>query len=337
MSIVHEHAKDALNALLKSGADSTTDLVLFVDELLSLCDENRLLLKVQHDQCTVRVDGEGTAAERVPNPLRKSQLRAVLARIATVCAEKSNGPATPYGGEWDIWLNKDSKRQLRVSLQNTLDSQFVQIDAISSAESNDSQTFVSDEQRQTTPQTLHDQLSDLEDDMFSAISQQPSTPEFVVSTFLTFMPRFKDVVKQIVPDSKPLLFFFPEYPESIRDTRPKSLPGFDQIGGDITIADEIQRSPKSRGRTPYEVMSRESGVRDWQRLNRVEYILAMPIRAWVSGTGEVVGHLTITLNRECTPSMSAALGSIHRRFGLLFQQLMYLEQITEPVQDSPSE
>ena len=151
------------------------------------------------------------------------------------------------------------------------------------------------------------------------------------------MPRFKDVVKQIVPASNPLLFFFPEYPESIRDTRPESLSGFDQIGGDITIADEIHRSPNSRGRTPYELMSRKSDVRDWQRLNGVEYILAMPIRAWVSGAFEVVGHLTIMLNRECTPSMSATLGSIHRRFGLMFQQLMYLAQITEPIQDAPPE
>jgi hypothetical protein len=181
--------------------------------------------------------------------------------------------------------------------------------------------------------SFHNQLTDLEDDLLTAISQQPSTPEFVVTTFLTFVPRFKEVVELIVPDSKPLLLFFAEYPESVFKSQPGPLRGFDDVFGSVMMADEIRRHEQASGRVPYKVTIQDSDAREWMRLNRFTSIIAIPIRACVSGTVDIVGYMTVVLNRDCEAMTYSALSSILRRFGLLYEQTMYMAQIEEPIED----
>jgi hypothetical protein len=60
-------------------------------------------------------------------PLRKSVLRAALARLAVLCNERQGHSVTPYGGAGEITVAGDPRVVLRMAFVNTPDEQRVEM------------------------------------------------------------------------------------------------------------------------------------------------------------------------------------------------------------------
>jgi hypothetical protein len=76
----------------------TGGVVGVVDDVLAVCAEHELSLDWQADRCRIR-PAEGGWEELIDVPMRKPVFRAILARIAVLCNERSPGSVSPYGGE----------------------------------------------------------------------------------------------------------------------------------------------------------------------------------------------------------------------------------------------
>jgi hypothetical protein len=97
-----------------------------VDELLVLCEKHALQLDWQADRCRVRCMA-GDSQELTDVPLRKSVFRAILARVAALCNERSPSPISPYGGQAEIAVGADSATVFRVAITNTPSEQRLEL------------------------------------------------------------------------------------------------------------------------------------------------------------------------------------------------------------------
>lgn len=97
-----------------------------VDDLLGLCREQGLQLTWHANQCQVRALGAGTQ-EATAVPLSRSVFRAILARMAALCNERSPHSISPYGGEGELTAGPDPPAVLRVALANTPGEQRLQV------------------------------------------------------------------------------------------------------------------------------------------------------------------------------------------------------------------
>jgi hypothetical protein len=89
-----------------------------VDDLLSVWQEHALQLDWQPDRCRVRVAGGDW--DEVPDVgLRRSVFRAVLARVAVLCNERSPNSVSPYGGQGELSLGTSPPAVFRVTFANT--------------------------------------------------------------------------------------------------------------------------------------------------------------------------------------------------------------------------
>lgn len=104
----------------------TRGVVGLVDDLLRLCQEQRLQLDWQADGCRVRSLARGWE-EVIDRPLRKSVFRAILARLAALCNERSPNSVSPYGGQGNLSAGANSATLFRVSFTNTPDQQWFQL------------------------------------------------------------------------------------------------------------------------------------------------------------------------------------------------------------------
>jgi hypothetical protein len=98
-------------------------VVGLVDDLLRLCPEHGLHLDWQAGRCRVRSLGENGSQEVLDRPFRKSVFRAVLARIAALCNERSPGSVSPYGGQGKLVLESEPSTIFRITFVNTSDEQ----------------------------------------------------------------------------------------------------------------------------------------------------------------------------------------------------------------------
>ena len=101
-------------------------VVGLVDDLLRLCQEQGLHLDWQGDSCRVRSLTRGTE-EVLTTPLRKSVFRAVLARVATLCNERSPNSISPYRGQGELTVGADPSRVVRVGLVNNPSEQRLEL------------------------------------------------------------------------------------------------------------------------------------------------------------------------------------------------------------------
>src|SRR5690348_13824080 len=85
-----------------------------VDDLLAVCREHGLQLDWQVDRCRVRRCG-GDWEELPDLPLRKSVFRAVLARIAVLCNERTPNSVSPYGGQGELSVGANPPAVFRVT------------------------------------------------------------------------------------------------------------------------------------------------------------------------------------------------------------------------------
>ena len=88
-----------------------------VDDLLSLGSEQGLSLNWHDGQCRIRMLGaEPQEANEIP--VRKSVFRALLARVAVLCNERTPNSVSPYGGEGELAFGNGSPSVVRVVFVN---------------------------------------------------------------------------------------------------------------------------------------------------------------------------------------------------------------------------
>src|SRR5262245_37249153 len=81
-------------------------MVGLVDDLLVVCLEHGLELEWQADRCRFRPLG-GTWEELTRVTPRKSVFRALLARVAVLCNERTPNSVSPYGGQGELSVGED--------------------------------------------------------------------------------------------------------------------------------------------------------------------------------------------------------------------------------------
>jgi len=121
-------AQDVLTRALTAPARGVLGIV---DALLGASCEHGIQLTWRADQCRVRfLDCE--LADWIEVPLRKSVVRAALARVAVLCNERKPNSASPYGGQGELIVGSDPATVLRVAFENTPDEQSLELVPVSS-------------------------------------------------------------------------------------------------------------------------------------------------------------------------------------------------------------
>lgn len=101
-------------------------VVGLVDDLLGLCQEHGLQLDWQANRCRVRPLGaEPQVSTEIPLP--KSVFRAILARMAALCNERTPGSVSPYGGEGELVVGTSPPSVFRVAFTNTPGEQGLEV------------------------------------------------------------------------------------------------------------------------------------------------------------------------------------------------------------------
>jgi hypothetical protein len=95
-----------------------------VDELLTASRQQEIRLEWQAGNCFVRsqdIDRYSNSESlfQIEVPLRKSVVRAVLARIAALCNERSPDSVSPYGGQGLVAIDADPSNLIRATFVNT--------------------------------------------------------------------------------------------------------------------------------------------------------------------------------------------------------------------------
>ena len=117
----------ASNRLKGILTNPTRGVVRLVDELLPFCLRDRFELELRHESCHVcSQDGVWEAEVKTAFP-PKSVLRAILARIATLCGEQLQTPVSPYGASAELSIAESPAVRARVHFVNTADEQYLQI------------------------------------------------------------------------------------------------------------------------------------------------------------------------------------------------------------------
>jgi hypothetical protein len=113
------HISAVLRRVLMNPAGGVPGLV---DELLAVCREHGLQLDWQAERCRLRSSG-GEGEEVVDVPIRKSVFRAILARIAVLCNERTPNSVSPYGGQGEFLVGTAPPTVCKVAFTNTPDEQ----------------------------------------------------------------------------------------------------------------------------------------------------------------------------------------------------------------------
>jgi hypothetical protein len=105
-----------------------TDLgiVGLVDALLLLCRDGGIQLEWCANTCRIRSLETGQQ-ELTAVPLTKSVFRAILARIAVLCNERSPNSVSPYGGEGEITLSTNPQFLVHVAFVNAKNEQRLEV------------------------------------------------------------------------------------------------------------------------------------------------------------------------------------------------------------------
>lgn len=89
-----------------------------VDDLLIVCLKHGLHLDWQAGHCRVRAIG-GNWEELSVVHIRKSVFRAILARLAVLCNERTSPSVSPYGGQAELSAGGTAGSLIRVAFVNT--------------------------------------------------------------------------------------------------------------------------------------------------------------------------------------------------------------------------
>lgn len=112
---------------LRHALTSPTRGVLgLIDELLAVARERSLRLDWKADRCRVQFR-ESNSPDLIDVPLRKSVVRAALARIAVLCNQRKPNSVSPYGGQGELLVGSDPKTTIRAVFVNTPDEQSLEL------------------------------------------------------------------------------------------------------------------------------------------------------------------------------------------------------------------
>jgi hypothetical protein len=112
-------------------ADPDRGVLGLVDEFLAAARQQDIRLGWQAG-CFYVIFLEGGSWRRIELPLRKSVVRAALARIAALCNERSPGSVSPYGGQGEVAIDADPSRVIRATFVNTPETQSLELASVSS-------------------------------------------------------------------------------------------------------------------------------------------------------------------------------------------------------------
>jgi hypothetical protein len=104
----------------------TRGVLGLVDDLLAMSREHGLQLYWHTGHCRVRFL-EGDPAGWIDVPLRKSVVRAALARVAVLCNQRNPNSVSPYGGQGELLVGTDPTTAIRVAFVNTPDEQSLEL------------------------------------------------------------------------------------------------------------------------------------------------------------------------------------------------------------------
>jgi hypothetical protein len=117
----------AFSEAFRSALDNPVGGVVgLVDSLLQLCPPEGLVLDWQGDGIRVRLRS-GRAEVVLVKPLRKSVFRAILARMAVLCNDRSLNSLSPYGGQGELQVSTHPPQTFRVTLTNTASEQELEL------------------------------------------------------------------------------------------------------------------------------------------------------------------------------------------------------------------
>src|SRR5262249_38727963 len=100
----------------------TRGVVGLVDDLLTVCRQHVLQLEWEAQRYRIRFAG-GDWEEWIDLPLRKSIFRAILARVAALCNERTPNSVSPYGGQGELSVGTNPPALFHVTFTNTLAEQ----------------------------------------------------------------------------------------------------------------------------------------------------------------------------------------------------------------------
>lgn len=89
-----------------------------VDDLLDVCQTRNVRLEFSDGRCFVTAPNDESSTT-IDVPLTKSVFRAVLARVAVLCNERTPGSVSPYGGDGELAAPGQPEVTLIVSFANT--------------------------------------------------------------------------------------------------------------------------------------------------------------------------------------------------------------------------
>jgi hypothetical protein len=104
----------------------TRGVLGLVDDLLAVAREHGIQLAWHSGHCRVRFL-EGDPPSWIEVPLRKSVVRAALARVAVLCNQRNPHSVSPYGGQGELLAGTDPATTIRVAFVNTPDEQSLEL------------------------------------------------------------------------------------------------------------------------------------------------------------------------------------------------------------------
>jgi hypothetical protein len=105
-------------------------IIGIVDELVETSREHDLQVQWQAGCCSVVLAG-GEPSDRIEVPMRKSVVRAALARIAALCNDRNPGSVSPYRGQGEITIDSDPSRTIRADFVNTQEAVSLELGCVS--------------------------------------------------------------------------------------------------------------------------------------------------------------------------------------------------------------
>ena len=174
----------------------------------------------------------------------------------------------------------------------------------------------------------HELMDELYESVFETKLSQPRTPDWVLPNVVAQIPRFKDIVQLIYPESNPRLVFL---------TWQAALEGFDSIDSVGVIYELLETNVDRSEGTPHRVSLSDPAIREWQTANDVCDLFAIAIQARRERELELAGWLGLLLAKECDSPTSAAMASILRRFGQLCEIAFDIAGTEEPIEKPDTE
>lgn len=104
----------------------TGGVVGLVDDLLRLCPEQGLQFHWQADRCRIRSPANGSE-DLLNCHLGKSVFRAILARLATLCNQRTPNSVSPFGGQGELLIGVGPPTIFKVAFTNTTDEQELEL------------------------------------------------------------------------------------------------------------------------------------------------------------------------------------------------------------------